>query len=260
VPSPGIYTDDEGSRHAVFNDDSRAVWGSHVVFRKWSFGDGTTSTQKNPSHTYPALPKDKVYKVTLTLRDDRGFAATATERVDVLAEPPPDAMFYPEWVTGREYAFVDSSGASPGHHIVARKWTFGDGTTSTQINPHHTYASSSQDKQYTVRLTVHDEIGGIGTYSDVVYVSRDEPPTAGFHYDPDQTDSSTMHFTDESSDDSKIVAWSWTFGDPGSGSGNSSTEQNPSHTFTTTGDHTVSLVVTDDAGQHGNYQLTVPVP
>ncbi|HSF96160.1 MAG TPA: M4 family metallopeptidase [Thermohalobaculum sp.] len=51
-------------------------------------------------------------------------------------------------------------------------------------------------------------------------------------------------FTDSSTDDGTIASWDWNFGD-----GNSSTAQNPSHTYATPGTYNVSLTVTDNAGQ-----------
>ncbi len=66
-------------------------------------------------------------------------------------------------------------------------------------------------------------------------------PTASFTAD---CPSLTCDFTDTSSDsDGSVVAWSWDFGD-----GNSSTAQNPSHTYGADGTYTVSLTVTDNEG------------
>ncbi|NIM11614.1 MAG: PKD domain-containing protein, partial [Candidatus Aminicenantes bacterium] len=51
----------------------------------------------------------------------------------------------------------------------------------------------------------------------------------------------TVNFTDTSTDDGTIVSWLWDFGD-----GNTSTEQNPTHTYAADGTYTVTLTVTDD--------------
>lgn len=65
-----------------------------------------------------------------------------------------------------------------------------------------------------------------------------EPPVASF--DANCTDLSCS-FTDTSTDDGTIVAWSWDFGD-----GNGSTAQNPTHDYAAAGTYTVVLTVTDD--------------
>ncbi len=77
-------------------------------------------------------------------------------------------------------------------------------------------------------------------------------PTAAFSFN---TSDLTANFTDESTDDDgSIVAWDWDFGD-----GNTSTEQNPSHTYSIDNTYSVSLSVTDDDGATGSTSLEVTV-
>lgn len=67
------------------------------------------------------------------------------------------------------------------------------------------------------------------------------PPTANFAYTATNL---AVTFTDQSTDsDGTVVAWSWNFGD-----GNTSSAQNPAHTYATAGTYTVNLTVTDDDG------------
>lgn len=69
------------------------------------------------------------------------------------------------------------------------------------------------------------------------------PPTANFTYTADEL---TAYFTDESSDpngDNTINTWDWTFGD-----GETSTSQNPTHTYSADGTYPVTLIVTDNEG------------
>ena len=82
-----------------------------------------------------------------------------------------------------------------------------------------------------------------------------QPPTASFTDNCTDLDCS---FTDTSTDaDGTIVGWSWNFGD-----GNSSTLQNPSHSFAADGSYTVELTITDNEGATDvtSHQVNVSVP
>jgi Tol biopolymer transport system component len=64
---------------ASFTDQSTDADGT-VVAWSWSFGDGATSSSRNPSHTYAA---PGTYEVTLTVRDDDGATDTVERTVGV---------------------------------------------------------------------------------------------------------------------------------------------------------------------------------
>ena len=87
-------------------------------------------------------------------------------------------------------------------------------------------------------------------------ISPNIPPTAAFTASPNPVNAgSVVTFTDASyDDDGEIVSWSWDFGDTGI-----STEQNPTHTYSTVGVYPVTLTVTDDEGATGTATLTVEV-
>ena len=79
-----------------------------------------------------------------------------------------------------------------------------------------------------------------------------KPPVADFTY---QVDGLTVQFTDASTDSyGPIVSWNWNFGD-----GNSSTFQNPLHSYSESGTYSVSLTVTDNDGDTGSTSKSVSV-
>lgn len=123
--------------------------------------------------------------------------------------------------------FTDASTVHP----TAWSWSFGDGGTSTDQNPQHTYAAPGT---YTVTLTATNEYGSDYELK-TDYITVYGPITAQFTANvTGGTAPVTVQFTDRST--GGPTSWLWTFGD-----GTSSTEQNPVHTYTTAGTHTVTL-------------------
>lgn len=87
-------------------------------------------------------------------------------------------------------------------------------------------------------------------------VSQNKPPTADFTYSPIEPEvEETINFQDQSSDpDGNITSWHWEFGD-----GNSSSSQNPSHTYNEAKDYQVCLTVEDNGGKTDKECKTIPV-
>lgn len=205
----------------------------------WDFGDGETASGKNATHTYAV---DGTYTVRLTVTDDRGGNAIATESVTV-ARPPnvaPTAKASAE-CTGLVCAFDASASSDSDGTIDSYAWDFGDGTTGTGKKPDHTYAV---DGTYTATLTVTDDRGGQAT--DTVSVTVTRPANV------DPTAKAAVNCTDltcafdgsaSTDSDGTITGYAWDFGDGAAGTG-----AKPSHTYATPGTYQVTLTVTDDRG------------
>lgn len=198
----------------------------------WEFGDGETSTGQNPSRIY-ATPG--TYTVSLTVT---GAGATDTEtKIEYITvqEQAPVADFDTDptggGCVGDAVQFVDLSANSP----TSWQWDFGDGATSEQQNPSHTYAEAGA---YTVCLTVSNGMGEDTTCKEIEI----EIVTADFTADVTGGCASlTVQFTDQSLCDP--TTWFWEFGD-----GETSAAQNPSHMYSQAGTYTVSLTVTGGGG------------
>ncbi|NCT66485.1 MAG: PKD domain-containing protein [Rhodanobacteraceae bacterium] len=148
---------------AQFTDASSDSDGT-IASWAWTFGDGTTSTQQNPSHTYAAAGS---YTVTLTATDDGGATNTISKPVTVATSNVPPTANFGFTTTGLTANFTDGSTDSDGS-IASRSWTFGDGATSTATNPSHTYAAAGT---YSVTLTVTDNLGATDSITKPVTVA-----------------------------------------------------------------------------------------
>ena len=234
-----------------FTDGSRDTDGVLSTW-SWDFGNGATSTEANPSHTFATAGS---HAVTLEVTDEAGGTDAVTRTVTVEAAPniQPTAAFNPPSCTsGVACRFTDGSSDEDGT-VSAWSWDFGDGGSSTRQNPSRTYAAEGS---YSVTLGVTDNRGGsvMVTHSVTVEAGSNIRPTAAFD-PPSCTAKAACQFTDGSSDEGGTLSeWSWDFGN-----GAGSTDANPSHTFPTSGSHSVTLEVTDDAGGTDAVTRTVTV-
>ena len=203
----------------------------------WDFGDGGTSTDANPDHTYGSAG---VKHVTLVVTDNKGATDTVSHDVTVTANQAPTAAFTAT-PTNLAVAFDGSGSSDPEGKTLTYAWDFGDGDTSTAAKPNHTYASAGVKH---VTLTVSDPQGGIDAVSHDVTVTEapNQPPTAAFS---SSTSFLTASFDSSASSDpeGKALTYAWDFGD-----GGTSTDANPDHTYGSAGVKHVTLVVTDNKG------------
>ncbi len=133
-------------------------------------------------------------------------------------------------------SFSDQSSGGP----TGWNWNFGDGNTSTSQNPAHTYTAVGT---YTVSLMVSNSFGSDTLVkTDYITVNAGSPPVASFTGTPTSgTAPLDVSFTDSSS--GSPTSWLWNFGD-----GNTSTAQNPAHTYTAEGVFTVTMTATNAFG------------
>ncbi len=145
-PSPVQFTDISNSNLPITG------W-------QWDFGDASSSTLQNPSHSYAA---PGLYTVELTITDGvcmRSFSDTV--RVHELNA----AFNYQEACLGMTTLFMDNSTGS--RRVVRWRWDFGDGTDANRKNPAHKYPATGS---YNVALTVTDVSGCTASISNIINV------------------------------------------------------------------------------------------
>jgi PKD repeat protein/Zn-dependent protease len=206
----------------------------------WDFGDGTTSTSQNPTHTF--APNGK-YTISLTVTNSYGKDTKILPEFISVGDPP-KVDFSVSPTTGilpLSVAFTDKTRGA----AQSWKWDFGDGTTSTIENPTHTYTKTGT---YTVTLSSVNEFG-TGQITKSGVINTGIVPDAEFIAEPREGDPPlTVRFLDFSS--GSPLAWLWDFGD-----GFTSTEKDPVHTYQNAGNYTTTLHV---ANAFGSNTLTRP--
>ena len=133
----------------TFTDGSTDADGDQLSY-VWDFGDGQSSTAKNPQHTYEA--KNASYTVKLTVNDGKLASEEFTQNVTVTMENNSPVAKFSVSVDRYTATFTNNSEDQDGDELIY-SWNFGDGATSTEKSPKHTYAANGN---YTAKLTVSD--------------------------------------------------------------------------------------------------------
>jgi PKD repeat protein len=163
---------------------------------------------------------------------------------------PPDAQFTGTPTSGQFPLLVTFTNTSTGTAPLTYAWNFGDpasgaSNTSTAKNPTHTYGAAGD---YDVSLTVTNTAGNdVRTRTDYIHVTAPPPPVAAFSGSP-RTGTSPLAVTfRNASTGIAPLTYAWNFGDPGSGSSNTSAAKDPVHTYNP-GTYTVTLKVSNIGG------------
>jgi gliding motility-associated-like protein len=186
-------------------------------------------TANNIANPKAMPPQDTTYYVYVS---DTTGCPPVLDSIHVEVNPKPSVSFMPNVLSGCEPLTVTFNDyTSPA--IATWNWNFGDGNTSGSQSPNHTYAAGS----YTITLDVVTLEGCPGQLSIPNLITAHQAPHAAFDIDPPVTsiDHPVINFVDMSN---YADSWYWEFGD-----GNTSTLQNPEHTYDNEGIYNVCLWV-----------------
>lgn len=241
-PIPGFeFADACVNEQPITVNDTSSLY---PVAWEWEFGDGATATGTTAQHTYA---DSGTYDIQLIATNFFQCKDTLIKPIRIHDKPLANFVFN-DTCFGETNSFTDISIPNDGL-ITSYDWSFGDLTTETVQNPDHTYANAGT---FTVELIVTTDNGCADT---VEYeVNAHSLPQADF-LQPVNCINDPMPLVDASvNGDWPINSWSWTV----NGSVNLA-GANTDHSFTTTGDHQVHLVVEDQFGCTDSIEQTVTV-
>lgn len=139
-----------------------------IVSYSWNFGDGSSSTAANPTHTYQAAGS---YTATLTVTDNAGNTAsdTAAATISGNTQAPTANANGPYSANVNQAISFSAAGSTDADGTITNYlWNFGDGQTSTQENPSHAYSAAGS---FTATLTVTDNDGLTGSSTAPVSIT-----------------------------------------------------------------------------------------
>jgi PKD repeat protein len=250
ITATATATPTTGTAPEEVSFDVTTSGGSGAYTYAWNFGDGTTGSGKSPNHTYTTGGS---FTANVTVTDDLGMSTydrtgviTIAPGIIVTIKAQPSSGPYP-----LEVAFNNTvANAAAGDLTYA--WDFGDGSTSTDSAPTHTY---EDEGVYSVVLTVTDSKDRTGTSSAPIHVSASATVEATITATPSSGKAPlAVAFTSNVAGGTYPYTYAWDFGD-----GASSTEANPSHTYSESGIYNVKLTVTDSASRQVTSEVTVTV-
>lgn len=233
----------EGCAPLELSLGNESVGGSSFT---WDYGDGNNSSNYLGYNIfYNDTNEDLEYQVSLIAKSIYGCSDTAYTKVKLLATPNPAFTVSPAYQQMPE-STVELVNTTAGE-LWSYEWDFNDESTSTEAQPtEHTYQNSGE---YTITLRAYSNYCENTTEQTILI----DPniPTVSYGPSSEGCPSLTIEFYSQTTD---VESYLWEFGD-----GNISAEPNPTHTYYSSGEYTVTLTVTGPGGQTIKDDLTINV-
>lgn len=220
----------------VFTEQPQNPVGT-VVEWNWNFGDltpiVTATTNAAQSHTYAAAGN---YTATLQVKNATGCTSVAFSKQVVISNAPTVDFSFTNSCQNNPVNFTSITNAGSGASYL---WTFGDATTSTATNPVKTYTSGTS---FLVTLQITSFFGCSSSITKTITLTT-KPITPSFTAPATGCINQTITFTDQPTNPAgTITQWIWNFGD-GSPVVTAVTNVAQTHTYTTIGTYTVTILV-----------------
>lgn len=250
IPTAGLHIECD-NLDCTFDGSSSTDSDGTIVTYSWNFGDSSPAgSGVTTLHSYAA---GGTYNVALTVTDDDGDGAVATDSVTAVPNVSPTAAFT-FGCTGTACTFDADGSADTDGSIAQYAWDFGDGTTATSVTElaSHTYATSGTR---TVTLMVTDDDDATASTSHIVTVNA--PPVAAFTVTCNNSSRRCDVNGSGSTDDGFVATYAWSWGDGATTGPSSSSTAN--HTYGASGSFTITLTVADAQGLTDSTTRTVTI-
>jgi gliding motility-associated-like protein len=220
-----------------------------LVATSWNFGDGNSSIGGMPTHTFKNTGS---YTVILNYTTQSGCKGIASLILNSLSPPPPVSVYTGAGpIASCTTPIATSFGANSSDPVTSYKWNFGDGASSTDPTPSHTYDSIGH---YNARLDYTTQAGCKGTvYSPTIVI--DPKIKSDFNPVPNPVCGSSNAGFVTSPNISDINIYNWDFGDGSTLYGN----PNPTHVYNASGDFIVTVYMRNIGGCDTTIQKKVTI-
>lgn len=211
---------------------------SNYTLISYDFGDGNTSNQPSPTHTYS---QSGTYLVCQTVSDSTSQCSNTFCDTIIVSIPPPCSAGFNYNLNQANLSITNTA-----TNFSSISYDFGDGSTSTSLNPSHNYASSGT---YIVCQSIGNPSGCNDMYCDTINVNITPPCIANFAY---SINVDTINVVDLSTNTDSVL---YDYGD-------GTTSNNISHIYSQGGTYTVCQIA---YGANGcvssicdSVQITIP--
>ena len=217
-----------------FMDSSKGI----SLDYNWNFGDGVSSTDKNPLHNFNSVG---VFPLTLSITDT--FGCVSVHNTEVVEVQEVVADFSSSLFTSNCPPLITSFNNNSNGNIINYNWDFGDGISSNQQSPSHLYSYSGN---FNVGLIIEDDFACSDTlvFENLISVFG---PTGNFTFsDSLICNSDSVSFV---ANTENVDSYLWDFGD-----GVFSVDSNPVHFYSTGNFYHPILIISNSS----SCQLIVP--